>query len=1138
MAAHGEEERQEIRVSCPADEDINVMEGGSVRLFAGSDHRLVLKEGGLVDFYSVALTSRPRQSVEVLPVSSNPLVVVTPKSIRISPEDWKKVRTFMVLAVDCPGSDSAKDAQLHHLCHSEDPRYQSPGAIVNPSSIQCTVCENDAPFLFATGDGEYGQTGLGHLNLVRIPTRIDMTSAVNKPMPSRGGVADRSSSQVRPWHHQDNSADPHNSRDPKRPSSARPGRTTTSMMLQRVLVGKNVVAESASEAIARRRRESSHRHQQYSSKAKESNFITKSNASSLTADKAEEELMISLFPDHCTLDDHIMLQSEKDRELFRRHKRVKLRDIHAKKLKYRENQKSLSSNDNLVPSHMSILSCGADHSAMVTGKGKLYTWGNGISGALGLGEQANRRRPCVWNFTDALRNVHRRVKTVSCGEDHTVIVMQSGLVLSFGNGDNGRLGHGDSRPLSKPKVVESLRDMHVESVACGGKFTLLMVNAGGSTASLRGNVKVDRKSKMEDKVKGIGQGEGGGKGSSVSSEGGQHKNRRSAGVGGDGGIIVMSAGHGRTGALGHGDRPSRSARRSDCRTFQHIKALKEVAKPVSISAGAMHSAVLCADGRLLTFGFGENGQLGRRIEGSSSDLPGAIRLPKGVSQHVRLAKCGGSHTMLINDDNEVWAFGSNAHGQLGLGDRRHRKLPHLVQNLVGKEVIDLGAGQQHSAAVCEDGSFYVFGAGSQGQLGFENAGEDFLVPVKNELLSALRVVAVACGSSHTLVTTFDHSLQTSYGKASTGVNSTVESSSMGTTKPNDTRRQQHERRRRRRKRRGARRRRRRRSTRTNSEVGADREGHNRNLKKSDLQRAWLKDVHTRKAVSSDGDRGKREEDKDENRETRLPLTSEELDRLQREEQEREEYRGKVFPDSEEYSKLSLRDFVQAMFDGINPDNDGRIRIEMVAKCVAYNEDFVRMIRSRSEVEAIARDTADQSGIGGTSNGHSLRDSLHQFDLDGDGWLTVTELLTFAKLRADEILNDVQKGAPVNGHLEKKKRKEHRHDHYDSPRDTDEQSQEEDYEEDYEVEMELAESSLETTLDAPEFATARPSTRLVETSFPAHSVTTVYKKKILDEKTQDRVGPYSQTRIKKERKLQEQIRKRRFDKTFRKAYPEH
>ena len=48
------------------------------------------------------------------------------------------------------------------------------------------------------------------------------------------------------------------------------------------------------------------------------------------------------------------------------------------------------------------------------------------------------------------------VREVSCGSDHTVVAMASGEVCTFGHGDWGRLGHGDTEGSLIPKVVAGL----------------------------------------------------------------------------------------------------------------------------------------------------------------------------------------------------------------------------------------------------------------------------------------------------------------------------------------------------------------------------------------------------------------------------------------------------------------------------------------------------------------------------------------------------------------------------------------------------------------------------------------------------------------------------------------------------------
>ena len=77
----------------------------SVRCFAGSDHRLVLKEGGLCDYYSICLSSKPTSSVEIYVEKGQADLEIDPVKLIIEPDTWDDVKTIKVRAVDHPGSD-------------------------------------------------------------------------------------------------------------------------------------------------------------------------------------------------------------------------------------------------------------------------------------------------------------------------------------------------------------------------------------------------------------------------------------------------------------------------------------------------------------------------------------------------------------------------------------------------------------------------------------------------------------------------------------------------------------------------------------------------------------------------------------------------------------------------------------------------------------------------------------------------------------------------------------------------------------------------------------------------------------------------------------------------------------------------
>ena len=65
----------------------------------------------------------------------------------------------------------------------------------------------------------------------------------------------------------------------------------------------------------------------------------------------------------------------------------------------------------------------------------VFSWGRGEDGQLGLGDTSDQHEP---TFLDALRGV--AVRQLACGSGHTCILSQDGEVYTWGRGDDGRLG--------------------------------------------------------------------------------------------------------------------------------------------------------------------------------------------------------------------------------------------------------------------------------------------------------------------------------------------------------------------------------------------------------------------------------------------------------------------------------------------------------------------------------------------------------------------------------------------------------------------------------------------------------------------------------------------------------------------------
>ncbi|XP_009473150.1 PREDICTED: probable E3 ubiquitin-protein ligase HERC3 [Nipponia nippon] len=116
------------------------------------------------------------------------------------------------------------------------------------------------------------------------------------------------------------------------------------------------------------------------------------------------------------------------------------------------------------------IAAGGAHSAAVSLSGAVYSWGKNNFGQLGLGDTEDRDRP---SYIGALE--HWKTVFISCGADHTAVLSKDGLVCTFGAGGAGQLGHNSTRNELMPRVVAELWGARVSQVACGRQHTLVYV---------------------------------------------------------------------------------------------------------------------------------------------------------------------------------------------------------------------------------------------------------------------------------------------------------------------------------------------------------------------------------------------------------------------------------------------------------------------------------------------------------------------------------------------------------------------------------------------------------------------------------------------------------------------------------------
>uniref|UniRef100_A0A672RL65 Trichohyalin-like n=1 Tax=Sinocyclocheilus grahami TaxID=75366 RepID=A0A672RL65_SINGR len=116
------------------------------------------------------------------------------------------------------------------------------------------------------------------------------------------------------------------------------------------------------------------------------------------------------------------------------------------------------------------VACGGKHTLALT-EDELYSFGRGEFGQLGLGTLMFLADTpvAVGHFRKG------RVTHVTCGENHSALITDSGLLYTFGDGRHGKLGLGDENFTNQfsPTVCQRFLDYSVMTVACGSSHMLV-----------------------------------------------------------------------------------------------------------------------------------------------------------------------------------------------------------------------------------------------------------------------------------------------------------------------------------------------------------------------------------------------------------------------------------------------------------------------------------------------------------------------------------------------------------------------------------------------------------------------------------------------------------------------------------------
>ncbi|XP_017887257.1 E3 ubiquitin-protein ligase HERC2 [Ceratina calcarata] len=316
----------------------------------------------------------------------------------------------------------------------------------------------------------------------------------------------------------------------------------------------------------------------------------------------------------------------------------------------------------------------------VTADGKVYATGYGALGRLGIGGTDSVMVPTL---LESIQHVFVKKVAVNSGGKHCLALSSEGHVYSWGEGDDGKLGHGNRLSYDRPKLIEELLGTEVVDIACGGHHSAAITSAGwlytwgkGRYGRLGHGDSEDRLSPklveaLQDyKVIDVACGSGDAQTLCVTDD-----------------DNVWSWGDGDYGKLGRGGSDG-------CKIPMKIESLKGLGV-VKVECGSQFSVALTRSGAIYTWGKGDYHRLGHGTDDH-------VRRPRKVAalqgKKIISIATGSLHCVACSDKGEVFTWGDNDEGQLGDGTTGASERPKLVHALQGKKITRVACGSAHTLA--------------------------------------------------------------------------------------------------------------------------------------------------------------------------------------------------------------------------------------------------------------------------------------------------------------------------------------------------------------------------------------------------------------------------------------------------------
>lgn len=169
------------------------------------------------------------------------------------------------------------------------------------------------------------------------------------------------------------------------------------------------------------------------------------------------------------------------------------------------------------------------------------------------------------------------------------------------------------------------------------------------------------------------------------------------------------------------------------------------------AAGRQYSLILLTNGTLYSVGLNSNGQLG---DGTTTNRLSPVLVKGSFNGNVRTMCAGLTHSLAVEENGNVWAFGENTYGQLGTGSTATAvSTPVLVGGIIANQsVIGVSCGNFHSIALLRNGTIVAWGRNVNAMLGDGTTTDRYLPQTTflTGLLYTKKAVLVAAGCWYTM----------------------------------------------------------------------------------------------------------------------------------------------------------------------------------------------------------------------------------------------------------------------------------------------------------------------------------------------------------------------------------------------------